>query len=399
MNGVRYTKRMRKTHTILIPEMMEYHFNLIAAAFVASNYPTEVLDYRNEDIADTGLRYCHNDICYPCVLIVGQLISALKHRRYDPDRVAFLIPQTGGACRAGNYFYIIRHALDEAGFHQVPVISLNLSGKEKQPGFRLSLGLIKKLVEAALYGDFLQAVYLKKVHTPECRELFLSWEKRLMVAIVKGGDFKKNLQKILEDFSALPDSSSQLRVGIVGEIYVKCCRLGNRELEKTIEEMNATSMTIGFTTYCLYVADTSIADYRRRNERRVPASLHRLIMRRLIREQKKISVPLKEAGYFFPEYTEIKEKSDLLPETCITADGWLVSAESSVLAEAGYDIVLLAMPFGCMVSHVCSKGVLSKLRKKYPNAVFYPLEYDASLPEITVRNRIFLAIQSKDTQM
>ena len=153
---------MRKTHTILFPEMMEYHFDLISAAFINCGYKMEVLNYKNSDISELGRLYCNNDICHPCILITRQLISALKHGIYDPKTTAFLIPQAGGACRAGNYYYIIKRALARAGFPDVPVISLNLGGKEKHSGFKLSLKFGFSLIAAAIYADALQALYLNK---------------------------------------------------------------------------------------------------------------------------------------------------------------------------------------------------------------------------------------------
>ena len=157
-----FTKEMKKTQTILLPEMMEYHFDLIAAAFKNCGYKMEVLNYKSNDITETGLLYCNNDICLPCVMITGQLISALKYGIYDSHKIAFLIPQAGGACRASNYYYIIKRALELAGFPEVPVISLNLNGKEKHKGFKLSLRLGFSLIAAALYGDLLQTLYLQK---------------------------------------------------------------------------------------------------------------------------------------------------------------------------------------------------------------------------------------------
>lgn len=399
-----FTKEMKKTHTILLPEMMEYHFDLIAAAFKNCGYKMEVLNYKSNDITETGLLYCNNDICLPCVMITGQLISALKHGIYDSHKIAFLIPQAGGACRASNYYYIIKRALELAGFPEVPVISLNLNGKEKHKGFKLSLRLGFSLIAAALYGDLLQTLYLQKrgieVNKGEAIDLYNKWNNQLSNDIsnnkgIKKRNIKKNTKKIINDFNKIDVTKNDNKIGIVGEIYIKSCKLGNNDLEAYLSDHKANYIMSGFTSYCLYVADTSINGYIKYHHLGLFAWGRGLVMKWLNSKQKLISKQLHNAGYIFLDYKSLKNRKDhILEFECSTADGWLVSVEIMGLIEAGYRKILITIPFGCMVSHICSKGIIRTLKDKYRDVIIYPIEFDSSLPKIVAENRVLLVLQS-----
>lgn len=400
-----YTKKKRKTHTILIPEMMEYHFDLISSAFKNCGYKMEVLNYKNQDIEETGLKYCHNDICYPCILIVGQLISSLNHNIYNPDEIAFLIPQTGGSCRAGNYYFLIKKALKNAGYGNIPVISLNMSGNEKHPGFKLSLKLGFSLISAALYGDLLQSLYYcKRPYEKENGQslaLYNKWNDILSKDIsnnksIKKHSLKKRINEIINDFNKIETMEvNKPKVGIVGEIYIKSCELGNNNLEDYLVKNNADYFMSGFTSYCIYVADTTIDQFFDKHKLGLFRFVNKFIVRWLNNKQKLIDKPLKKNGYTFLTYKELKKHSnEVISFKCSTADGWLVSAEIMGLIEKGYNKIIVASPFGCLVSHVCSKGVIRNIMKKYPNSLVYSVEYDSSLSPVGRESRIQLILQS-----
>ena len=404
--GSLFTKEMRKTHTILLPEMMEYHFDLIASAFRNAGYKMEVLDYKHDDIVKTGLKYCNNDICLPCVLIVGQLICALNNKIYDKDKCAFLIPQAGGACRASNYYFIIKKALISAGYEDFPVISLNLGGKEKHKGFKLSLKLGFSLMAGAMYGDLLQALYLQRrgieKNSGESLNLFNKWNNKLSADIennksIKKRYIKKNIKEIIKEFNEIEviANNNKTKVGIAGEIYIKCSKLGNNNLEDYLIKKDINYYMSGFTTYCIYVADTTISGFFNHHHLGLFRFINKLVVNWLNKKQKMIYKPLKENGYVFISYKEIKQRKDhIVNFECSTGDGWLVSAEVMGLVEAGYKKVLITVPFECMVSHVCSKGIVRKLSQKYKDAFIYPIEYDSSLAPVIQENRILLVLQS-----
>jgi len=401
-----FTKKKKKTHTILIPEMMEYHFDLICAAFKNSKYNMEVLNYKNDDIEETGLRYLNNDICYPCILIVGQLISSLNHKIYDPDKIAFLIPQTGGACRAGNYYFLIKKALKSAGYENIPVISLNMSGNEKHPGFKLSLKLGFSLISAALYGDLLESLYLsiraKEKEEGKALELYNKWNRLLSDDIknnksIRRHQFKKRVKEIIADFNKIETIEINMpRVGIVGEIYIKSCKLGNNNLEDYLVKNKVDYYMSGFTSYCIYVAETTIDQFLDKHLfLKKLKFIHNMPIKWLNKKQRLISKPLNDNGYTFVSYNELKRfADDVVPFKFSTADGWLVSAEIMTLIEKGYNKIIVASPFGCLVSHVCSKGIIRKIMKKYPNSIVYSIEYDSSLSPVLQESRIQLILQS-----
>ena len=252
-----FTKEMKKEYLILLPQMAPIHFNLIRNVFTNYGYKTELLETDGPEIAQVGLKYVHNDTCYPALLVIGQFIHALQSGKYDVNKTALMITQTGGGCRASNYIHLLRKALVKAGFSQVPVISLNLSGLEKNSGFSFTLPMIRKTVAGLVYGDMLMLLKNQtkayEIKKGESEKLVKIWVNKLTDILNKGDGYtvkqiEKNLEDIAKDFSNIKlNRVPKVKAGIVGEIYVKYAKLGNNNLEAFLEEQNCEVCAVSYT--------------------------------------------------------------------------------------------------------------------------------------------------------
>ena len=267
-----FTEDMKKTHTILIPGMLPMHFSLLQAALVSCGYKAEVLHNTGREVIETGLKYVNNDICYPALLVIGQLINALESGKYDLEHTALIITQTGGGCRASNYIYLLRKALEKAGLTHIPVISLNVNGLEQQPGFHLDASMVHKFLAAVVYGDTLMYLTNKTrpyevVHGAADR-LAQKWLARLSEAFKSGkaqalGTIKQLTKAIAHEFADLPITNKEkTKVGIVGEIYIKYAALGNNNLEAFLQRQNCEYMLPGLMNFIMYCVDTYLTDYK-----------------------------------------------------------------------------------------------------------------------------------------
>lgn len=404
MEYVKFTTEMRKTHTILIPNMLDIHMQLFKNALNGCGYKVEILQNEGPSVVEEGLKYVHNDTCYPALLVIGQFIDALN-KRDDIDKVALLITQTGGGCRASNYIHLLRKALVKAGYPQVPVISLNASNLEKDSGLRLNYTLIKKVAAAMTYGDFLMYIRNKcqtyEVNSGETKQLTDSWIKDISSQIDsnKGLTYraiKKNLTKIAKDYDNLKlDLTKKApRVGIVGEIYIKYAGLGNNHLENFLLEQGAEVMVpglYGFIFYCLY---NNIYDHEIYGNGILKSLTAKFIINYLKRREKLMIKALEKTKITPMKYfTETKELSNgVLSHGTKMGEGWLLTAEMMELVETGYENIICAQPFGCLPNHICGKGVMKKIKDIHPQANIVAIDYDPSATKVNQENRIKLML-------
>ncbi len=404
MDYPRFTAEMRKTHTILIPNMLDIHMRLFENALRGCGYNVEVLHNEGASVVEEGLKYVHNDTCYPALLVIGQFIDALNHRN-DVDKVALLITQTGGGCRASNYIHLLRKALVKAGYPQVPVISLNASNLEKDSGLKLNYTLIKKVVAAMTYGDFLMYIRNKcqtyEIKQGQTKELTDYWVQKLSDEIDnnKGLSFhsiKKNLNLIARDYDNiyLDTNKKAPKVGIVGEIYIKYAGLGNNHLENFLLEQGAEVMVpglYGFIFYCLY---NSIYDHEFYGSGITKSLVSRFLIYYLKRREKLMIKALEKTKITPMKYfSETKELSNgVLSHGTKMGEGWLLTAEMMELVETGYENIICAQPFGCLPNHICGKGVMKKIKEIHPDANIVAIDYDPSATKVNQENRIKLML-------
>ena len=400
----KFKESMVKTHTILIPNMLPIHMSLFEQVLLQQGYKVEIMRNEGPEVVSEGLKYVHNDTCYPALLVIGQFIDNLNHRN-DLDKVVCLITQTGGGCRASNYLHLLRKALVKAGYGYIPVVSLNMSNLEKDSGFKYTFPLIKKLAAALTYGDLI--MYLNnKCRTYEktpgdTKKLTDYWVKELSGQFERGKGTSYNAQKkncnlISKSYNELDLdlSHKKPKVGIVGEIYIKYAALGNNHLEDFLVSQGAEAMVpglYGFMLYCFWnnIYDTEI--YGRWKKKALITKFLLWFMQR----REKLMINSMTNTKFTPMklFKETKDMSEgVISHGTKMGEGWLLTAEMMELQEIGYENIICAQPFGCLPNHICGKGVMKKIKSLHKDANIVAIDYDPSATKVNQENRIKLML-------
>ena len=399
-----FTPEMKKTHTILIPSMLPWHFKLLRAALVSCGYKAEVLENTDRSVVETGLKYINNDICYPALLVVGQFINALESGKYDVNKVALIMTQTGGGCRASNYIHLLRKGLEQAGYGHVPVISFNLAGMEKQPGFELNFKMIRRMLAAVVYGDVL--MYLTNKTRPyeavvgEADGLAKNWLAKLegIFQNGKGQTFDSIhclASDIAKDFAKLRLlAKEKIKVGVVGEIYIKYSALGNNYLESFLQKQNCEYMLPGLMSFVMYGADTHLTDYKLYGGSFMKYGTAKAAMWYLKRLESAMLKALEHSPFKAPaSYEETKAMAKgVIGYGSNMGEGWLLTAEMLELAKSGYNNIICAQPFGCLPNHIAGRGMINKIKELVEEANILPIDYDASASKVNQENRIKLML-------
>lgn len=395
-----FTKDMRKTHTILIPSMLDFHFPLLVYAFKVGGYKVKVLDNKDQNIISCGWEHSNNDICFPANLIIGQFITELKSGKYDLSKTALLLPQAGGGCRACNYIHLLRKALKKSGFENIPVISLNVSGVENHSGFKITLPMILTACAAIFYSDLLMYLYNKispyEIKNGECKRLCNSWNRKIAKQFLNSNwifpfEMKKIFKEICKSFYRIDTEYREVRkICIAGELYIKFCSLGNNDLEKMLREKNCEIYMGGFVPYMMYLIDSCTADDKLYNRLSLSGQGAKILIWYMSYLQGCVNKSLNEFGFeSMSTYKYLKKKCSWAGSFGETmGDGWLISAELIDALNKDCKCCVVAVPFGCLVSHSCARGVIRKIRDKYPESLIYPLDFDSGLAQINRHNRL-----------
>ena len=396
-----FTPAMKATHTILIPDMLPWHFDLLVHVMQRSGYRVEVLHNEGRAVIDEGLKHVHNDTCFPALCVIGQYLDALKSGKYDPDRTAVLITQSGGGCRASNYIPLIRKAM-AAEFPQVPVLSLNFSGLEKGNGLQLTLTDLIKLAYAIFYGDLVMTCYNQtKPYEEEdgsAARVRTECVERLKRAL-DDGSFRKLgrcAKMVLNAFAAVRvGREEKVKVGIVGEIYVKYSPLGNSHLEDFLLSEGCEPVVPALMDFILYCVINNINDAKFYHKGKKTAWLFAIVYRWLYGKQKKIIALMKKQGRFEPlhDFEHLRRCADkVINQGVKMGEGWLIPAEMAALAETGTDNIVCAQPFGCLPNHIAGKGAVRALKQLYEHENIVPVDYDPSATRVNQENRIKLML-------
>ena len=403
---VSFTKQMRKEYTILCPQMSPFHFGILEAAFNASGYNLEVLPNDNKHAVDVGLKYVNNDACYPSLMVVGQIMDALLSGKYDLNKTAVIMSQTGGGCRASNYIAFIRRALKKAGMKQVPVISINLSGLESNPGFKLTLPLIKRIVYGAVFGDILmKCVYRMRPYELEkgiVNRKHKIWEQRAIAFVtgssVSHGTFKKMCREMVHDFDTIPISDEKKpRVGIVGEILVKFLPAANNHLADLLEAEGAEPVVpdlIDFICYCFYNQNFKVEKL---GFKKSKATIANLGLKAIDWLRKAANEALEQSRHFTPAadiHDLAKMAAPIVSAGNQTGEGWFLTGEMMELIHGGVPNIVCIQPFGCLPNHIVGKGVIKEVRREHPEANIVAIDYDPGASEVNQLNRIKLMLST-----
>lgn len=397
-----FTKEMRKDYTILCPQMAPVHFELIESAVRASGYNFELLRDCTEHTVETGLKYVNNDACYPSILVTGQMIEALESGKYDVNKTALIMSQTGGGCRATNYIGFIRKALKDAGFANVPVISFNVVGMEKNPGFKLSADLIERLLKVVVYGDLLQKMLTKnrayEINKGESKKLFDAWMEKAksLVANSSLSEFKQSIYDIVEDFEKieLDTSIEKPKVGIVGEVLIKYHPFGNNFVADKLEQEGAEVILPDFMGFIKFIATHKITFNTLIKTDKYKAKIFKFAIKLIdiLEKDERIALSKSKKGYLPPcDIWELENNvKDILSIGNQTGEGWFLTAEMVEYIEHGIPNIVCVQPFACLPNHVVGKGVIKTIRDKYPYANISPIDYDPGASEANQTNRIKL---------
>ncbi|MDO5402519.1 MAG: acyl-CoA dehydratase activase-related protein [Eubacteriales bacterium] len=409
---VEFTPEMRKNYTILCPQMSPIHFDLLGPALSSCGYNFEVLDNDNKSSVDVGLKYVNNDACYPSLMVVGQIMAAVLSGKYDLHKTAIIITQTGGGCRASNYIGFIRRALTKAGLEYIPVISLSAQGLETNSGFKYDLTMLKKAMQAIVYGDvFMNVVYRTRPYEKvpgSVNALHEKWKNIIIPQLtqkhVKMSTMKKNIYDIVNDFDNIELLNiKKPRVGIVGEILVKFLPSANNYLVDLLESEGAEAVMPDLMGFLLYCAEN--ANFKRDNlgTSKKSAFVNNCVIKLLEWFRKDAKKALADSRRFTPPST-IKETAalakDLVSLGNQTGEGWLLTGEMIELIHNGAGNIVCCQPFACLPNHIVGKGVIKELRTEFPDANIIAIDYDPGASEVNQLNRIklMLATANKNIQ-
>ena len=406
----KFTEEMHRDYTILVPNMLPVQLGLVCRLMRNFGYNMELLHTSGPNIAEQGLRNVHNDTCYPALLVIGQLMDAIESGRYDVHKLALILPQTGGGCRASNYIHLMRKALEKNGYGFIPVISLNFSGLEENPGFRLTKTMLMQVAYALLIGDLIMMV------ANQCRPYEAvpgSTDKAIQICmdavtarftgerLIRYGEVKHLYRYVLEAFGKvrLDKTRRKKLVGIVGEIYVKFSPLGNNHLEEFLLSEGCEPVLPGLMDFCLYCIYNAVIDRNLYGRNPKTATLYKLVYQFVLGKQADIIKLMKKDGHFRPPmpFDEVRQKArDIIGEGVEMGEGWLLPAEMVELIHEGVTNIVCTQPFGCLPNHIAGKGMIRKIREVYPQANIVAVDYDPGASKINQENRIKLMLSSAE---
>ena len=400
-----FTREMKEEYTLLMPQMLPVHFGMMKKLLECEGYKVDMLTTNHRGIVDEGLKYVHNDTCYPALLVIGQLIDAVKHGGYDPHKVGLLITQTGGGCRASNYIHLLRKALEKADMAYIPVVSVNLSGLEKNPGFSLTLPFVRKAVYAMMYGDIIVNVANQvrpyEVNAGAADAMIDHWSQKLVDGFQAGrGMSRKQMRglfdEICADFAAIPVAGEpKIRVGVVGEIYVKFAPLGNNNLEKFLLSEGVEPVVPGLTDFIIFKIYNRVADVELYGGKWIKKFGCSLFMKYIEACQRDMIAALEQSGRFrapgtFEELHQLVH--GYLGDGNKMGEGWLLTAEMLELIHSGTNNIVCTQPFGCLPNHIVGKGMIRRLKDDYPYSNIVAIDYDPGATRINQENRIKLML-------
>ena len=407
---VEFTREMKKDYTIITPNMAPIHFELIKDVLISFGYKIDLLTTTGREIVDEGLKYVHNDTCYPALLSIGQMMHALHSGRYDLHKVALVMTQTGGGCRASNYIHLLRKALKKDGLDYIPVISLNLSGLESNSGFKITLPLLRRAIAALTYGDLL--MLLKNQVKPyelnygESDRLVSEWIKKLTELFEENKAFTQRevrtyFDRITESFANIKvESTEKTRVGVVGEIYVKYSALANNGLEDFLFNQGCEVMVPGIVGFMIFKVDNRLEDIELYGGSAAKKQLCTMLKWYFTKFERDLIESVKKYPQFIAPspYSHLKELAgQVIGYGCKMGEGWLLTAEVMELIESGFENVVCTQPFGCLPNHIVGKGMIRKVKKVYPKANIVPIDYDPSATRVNQENRIKLMLAVANT--
>ncbi|MBQ8148056.1 MAG: 2-hydroxyacyl-CoA dehydratase [Lachnospiraceae bacterium] len=410
---VKFTLKMKKDYTILIPDMAKLHFRLIEPILSRQGFHIDLMGAEGPEVLQKGLKYVHNDICYPALLITGQMLTAMESGKYDPNKVAMVITQSGGGCRDSNYIHLMRKAFEKAGYPNVPFISANIWGMEMNSGINLSPRTLLMALAGMIYGDMLMIVSNQvrpyEINKGETDALIDRWIERLTATFKKGRGFmpkaiEKNLQAIGADFAAIPiQKVPKVKVAVVGELFLKYSVPGNNHLEEFLAEQDCEVFMPSMLGFGVYKTNGALEDLRLYGGKPFKKLIMEIVMKFLFNVEDLLIRNIEAYDVFTaPERVNtLKERAEgVIGIGNSMGEGWYLAAEMLEMADHGYENIICVQPFGCLPSHVCIKGMMNKVRRIDPRVNAVDIEYDPGATKVNQENRIklMLAVAKENLQ-
>lgn len=399
-----FTEKMKEDYTILIPQMAPFHFDLLASTLNSFGYKAEVLKNENANIAYEGNRYVHSDTCVPAIYVIGQFMDAIKSGKYDVHKIALIITQTGGGCRASNYIHLLRTALKKGGYDFIPVISLNAVGLEKNPGFKVNGYLIKKLVQCIILGDLMMQLYNETIpyetKTGSVKQLSEQWlayfaQEFKDHKIISSRRMLHDAEMMIAEFDNIEIKEEiKPKIGIVGEIYVKYSPLGNNNLEHFLINEGCEVVTLGMIDFILYTFESVNYDIKQFGGSKVKGLVFKTLAQYVEKPRKAINKLL--AGTRYRQSLAFEDLKALaipfIGHGTHVGEGWLLTAEIIELINSDVKNIITTQPFGCLPNHIVARGMFRPIKEAYPQVNLTSIDYDTSSSRINQENRIKLLV-------
>ena len=402
INSIKITQEMKTSYTLLFPNMLDIHFHLLQNILIDCGYHVELLTNNNSEVINDGLRYVHNDMCYPALVTIGQMINALKSDKYDLNKTMLVLSQTGGGCRASNYVYLLKKALKNADLEEVPVLTFNLADPFDKNGINVSVLTLRKILSAMEYGDLLMLlgnhVRPYEIHKGETNLLIQKWIDKLSELFNQNrgysfNEMKKYNKYIVEEFKMIQIKNVQkIKVGVVGEIFVKFSYVANNDLVNFLESQDCEVSVPGIMGFLMYALDMPTEDIRLYGGDKFVQIFGESGLKYVSRFEKLLINSTK--GYLnVHAYADLKKSVEgYIGTGCKMGEGWLLVSETIELINSGYKNVICVQPFGCLPNHIVGKGMMKKIRSEFPDSNIVAIDYDPGVSKVNQENRIRLML-------
>lgn len=402
---IKFTRKMKKEYTILSPSMAPIHFKILKPILQRAGYKIEIMENEGPEVLSLALKYLHNDMCYPAMLTTGQMLATITSGKYDPDKVAMIITQSGGGCRDSNYIHLMRKAFEKAGYPQVPFISANIWGLEFNSGALLSPRSLLMALAGLIYGDMIMIVSNQvrpyEVNKGETDAMVDKWTTQLGNAFFRGKGFsnkaiKKNLREIANDFASIKiEKTPKVKVAVIGELFLKYSASGNNHLEEFLAEQDCEVFVPSILGFGIYKTNGALEDLRLYGGNKAKKAILEVAMKYMFKmEDMLISAIEENPAFVAPErVNDLKKRAEgVINVGNSMGEGWYLAAEMLEFADHGYENIVIAQPFGCLPCHVAAKGMINKVRRIDPRLNVVDIEYDPGATRVNQENRIKLML-------
>ena len=402
---VKFTRKMKKDYTILSPSMAPIHFKILKPILQREGYKIEIMENEGPEVLQLALKYLHNDMCYPSMLTTGQMLSTMKSGKYDPDKVAMIITQSGGGCRDSNYINLMRKAFEKAGYPHVPFISANIWGLELNSGAMLSPVSLLMALAGLIYGDMIMIasnqVRPYEVNKGDTDAMVDKWTSFIGDRFAHGkawtvSAMKKNLKAIADDFASIKiEKTPKVRVAVIGELFLKYSAPGNNHLEEFLAEQDCEVYVPSILGFGIYKTNGALEDLRLYGGKPLKKLILEIAMKYMFKMEDILISALEENPAFVaPErVNDLKKRAEgVIGIGNSMGEGWYLAAEMLEFADNGYENIVIVQPFGCLPCHVAAKGMINKVRRIDPRLNVVDIEYDPGATKVNQENRIKLML-------